>query len=335
MDIGDFFRSVFGLRRRDHNQPFNFSEENEDHIELEAEEDDDINGFSFSFGNDHGSLDDMFQHFHGDIFRQMESLHRQMDDMLKGFGTITSDHYNPFENPRIKDKPDSETKEDKKDGFTWSFSPPPFQERQPRNPRDFMLKDEEEKPKSDAISPSAPRQPKGSDDFHFKWNFKFPPWNRSHPEKKEDTDLDDKVSQREVLDLIKESDSPKSQNPAPNRSVFFSSGRSVSMTTIRGSDGKVEHKKVVRDSSGREQTTVTRSIGEQTHSVTTTLDEQGRKEHHEDFKNMDEGDIKQFEEKWNTSSPNSPIAPNAPLDPSLRVHSDDSQLFSRLFGRSW
>lgn len=50
----------------------------------------------------------------------------------------------------------------------------------------------------------------------------------------------------------------------------------------------MEQKKVVRDSSGREQSTVTRSIGEQTHSVTTILDEQGRKEHREDFNNMDE-----------------------------------------------
>ena len=46
---------------------------------------------------------------------------------------------------------------------------------------------------------------------------------------------------------------------------------------------------MVRDSQGREQTTITRSLGDQSHSVTTKIGEDGKQEKHETFTNMAEG----------------------------------------------
>lgn len=51
----------------------------------------------------------------------------------------------------------------------------------------------------------------------------------------------------------------------------------------------MEQKKTVRDSSGREETTVTRTMGDKSHTVTTRVDQSGIPETVETFTNIDEG----------------------------------------------
>lgn len=52
---------------------------------------------------------------------------------------------------------------------------------------------------------------------------------------------------------------------------------------------KIEQKKTVRDSSGREETTVTRTLGDKSHTLTTRVDPSGIPETTETFTNIDEG----------------------------------------------
>lgn len=47
----------------------------------------------------------------------------------------------------------------------------------------------------------------------------------------------------------------------------------------------------MRDSSGREETTVTRRMGDESHVVSTIRDEQGRELKREVFNNVDKGEI--------------------------------------------
>ena len=60
---------------------------------------------------------------------------------------------------------------------------------------------------------------------------------------------------------------------------------------------RIEEKRTVRDSSGREETTVTRTIGDKSHSVTTRVDPSGIPETTETFTNVDEGSRAEFTEK--------------------------------------
>ena len=53
----------------------------------------------------------------------------------------------------------------------------------------------------------------------------------------------------------------------------------------------VEERRTVRDSSGREETTVTRRMGDKSHTVSTIRDEQGHVVKKETFNNVDKGEI--------------------------------------------
>ena len=53
----------------------------------------------------------------------------------------------------------------------------------------------------------------------------------------------------------------------------------------------MEERRTVRDSSGREETTVTRRMGDSSHTVSTIRDEQGHEEKYETFKNIEKGEI--------------------------------------------
>ncbi|GFR96693.1 myeloid leukemia factor 1 [Elysia marginata] len=283
------------------------------------------------------SLDDMFEHFQQDMFLQMESLHRQMEDMFKGYGAMDFPS-GDFSHPSIMpNDPVAEGSENKKI-FTWS-GPSPFFRRgldnlPSKSPRDFMLKEKEktEKPHSEADQPMIQNRP----DPHV------PKWDKFEPAKMEDTDLDGKLSDENVLALIRRPEGKRAPDvrvhPPQTRPGGFFSSQSVRISTFNGPDGKVEHKRVVRDSSGREESTVTRSIGDKSYSVTTVTDDSGAKEKHEKLQNMDEGELSKFEELW--SKPRYEKSPSSPEDsmlsprsaPGVAVDPHDQGLFYRLFG---
>ncbi|XP_005088944.1 HCLS1-associated protein X-1 [Aplysia californica] len=351
MDIGDVFRRFFGFPNRippnwQNRHPSEEGDEYDDDGEglrfggSGGLNDDDTGAghpsFEFFFGIPNGKegLDDMFEHFHGDMWRQMESLHRQMEDMMKGFGTIDfpTEPDRPSQ-PSIGDSDQSDEKpKNKGNPFVWFHTPSPFFGRGPnpnQSPRDFMLKDG----KGEEDQPTVPAHPEP----RRRTIFSLPSWRKPEPEKKQDTDLDGKLSEEQILSLVQKPQSELrrvEQPPQQRRPHFFSSGSSVTFTTVQGADGKVEQKKVVRDSSGHEETTVTRSLGNQSHTVKTVTEGDGRQEKHETFQNMDEKDMGQFEEQWSQPSqrPTSPADSLIAPTPVPRIDSRDQDLFSQFFG---
>lgn len=347
MDIGEVFRRFFGIpsysysyRPREPDFPNLPSESERFHPEERNFEDDgcyddneNIEFFFESPGNKNG-LDGMFEHFNGGIFAQMEQLHRQMDDMMRGFGAI---NFPPVDNiPSLppNSPPSADKNEDSRhgNGSIWFGNRSPFSNigssEKPNSPRDFMLKDGENDTEVSDPTPSK-KLPKIG-----------PIYTPGKPEKIQDSDLDGSLSDHDILSLVKpQVDTPRQQQPLQPRqhqpAGFFSSSSSVSFSSFTGADGKVEKKKVVRDSTGREETTVTRSLGDQSHSVTTVTNQDGSQEKHETFQNMDEKDVGSFENVWNSPSQkprNHPadqlVQPN--VMPRIDLH--DQDLFSKLFG---
>ncbi|KAM8841100.1 HCLS1-associated protein X-1 [Spinachia spinachia] len=139
--------------------------------------------------------------------------------------------------------------------------------------RDFMLKSPYDNPQG---PPAAPFRQPGSDRHPFYDSPDFPssrfhgwtpfskfndirkrgPQTFSEDERKEDRDLDSAVSSRGLDQILTP---PAGQ--LPNRPRAHSFFQSVVVTRVVKPDGSVEERRTVRDSKGREETTVTRSGG--------------------------------------------------------------------------
>ncbi|CAC5408845.1 HAX1 [Mytilus coruscus] len=292
MSINDFFKSFFGFNRTQEYHPF--SRENIWDEDGNDEEE------------DHGMF---FCHF--DLNRQMESMQREMEDMFQNFGAVEffpgSQHpeaRNP-QNPRDQMLKDNEHKEEI---FMQPCQPFAPESRTQQNPRDQMLKDNEEKKESKPyfIQPFTP--------FRSPFSPRLPA-----TEKREDSDVDGKLG---VDDVAKLFDSPKSQPEfRMEQPKSYSYNRSFSFTTSRGPDGRVEQRKTVRDGDGNEEVTVTRSIGDQSHSFTIKKDKSGVEEKIENFKNMDEKDMDKFNRTW--KSQQQPSLPESKGDQMIRDNSPD------------
>lgn len=153
---------------------------------------------------------------------------------------------------------------------------PPPQDRVDRIPggssgnplRDFMLKFPGEQQRQQVGPPSAPRSDSeelpnfpGSPSHGWTPFSKFNDvWRRgpqsSGEERKEDGDLDSAVSSG-GLDQILTPPAGQIPNQPGTRSFF----QSVTVTKVVKPDGTVEEKRTVRDSQGKEETTITRSGG--------------------------------------------------------------------------
>ncbi|KAK1879902.1 HCLS1-associated protein X-1 [Dissostichus eleginoides] len=134
--------------------------------------------------------------------------------------------------------------------------------------RDFMLRSPNKEPQGPQTEPRHDGHPSydspefPSSQFHgwtpfSKFNdiWKGGP-QRSPEEHKEDRDLDSAVSSR-GLDQILTPPAGQAPNQPRARSFF----QSVTVTKVVKPDGTVEEKRTVRDSQGKEETTVTRSGG--------------------------------------------------------------------------
>lgn len=241
-------------------------------------------------GDQHDERDVILHFDMFDIQRQMESMTREMEDMFKNFGGV--EFFPAIQQP---------------------------ESRAPQNPRDQMLKDEDQKDsKPSFIQPHQPN-----------WTPFSGPFSPRVPmiEKKEDSDVDGKL---EVDDVAKLFDRPASR-PQPKMRV-----ESVIESRFGGPDGRMEHKKTVRNADGSSEVTVTRSKGDQSHTVVIKKDNTGTEEKIENFKNIDKGDIGNFNKSWNI--PQQPSLPSSRPDQLLRdndpvIRDDtDASLFNQFFG---
>lgn len=108
-----------------------------------------------------------------------------------------------------------------------------------------------------------------------------------------DTDLDEKFNIGDLDRVLKkpERDAIVPFQQKPDMRIF---GQSVQHKTVRNPDGSVEIHRIVRDSSGNQETTITKKFGDKEHTVIIKKDREGRQERIENFINMDSNDAGQF-----------------------------------------
>ncbi|KYN22722.1 hypothetical protein ALC57_04501 [Trachymyrmex cornetzi] len=115
-------------------------------------------------------------------------------------------------------------------------------------------------------------------------------------ENKVDTDLDG----RPPVEFSKMWNKGNMEITKPSISNF-SIGRSVRKEIIRRPDGTIEKKQVIRDSEGNEETVISKEADNKTYVVTIKKDKNGFETRSEDLFNMDENELKDFNQKWESS----------------------------------
>ncbi|XP_011501091.1 PREDICTED: uncharacterized protein LOC105364766 isoform X2 [Ceratosolen solmsi marchali] len=114
---------------------------------------------------------------------------------------------------------------------------------------------------------------------------------------KVDSDLDGKIKSGELAEIWKAPST--SETVQPQFSVRnFTFGKSVSTQVIRRQDGSIEERRTVKDSNGNEETSITRQIGDQQHTIIKKKAKDGSEEQTENIINMDENELKGFDKKW-------------------------------------
>jgi len=266
MSVFDLFRGFFGVpggHYRGRRDPFfdAMTHDDDDDDEEEEEEDnrfyyDRFQGnqqdpfdndwrFGFSFGPNGMRIQE--PPVFGQVLREMEEIFSQLGSMD---GQPESGHPGVPMLPPPQDGP--RTSDDRSSG----------------NPlRDFMLKSRDSNTQGPhAREPRDDSQPHYESPSDFGWT-PFPKfgdiWKRG-PQKvpedqKEDRDLDSAVSSG-GLDQILTPPAGQAPNQPRTRSFF----QSVTVTKVVKPDGSVEERRTVRDGQGNEETTVTRSGGQET-----------------------------------------------------------------------
>ncbi|XP_070202543.1 HCLS1-associated protein X-1-like [Littorina saxatilis] len=273
-------------------------------------------GDGWSDGSHHGA--DMFDDMQRQMQQQMEEMDKQMREVFRIF--------------RIPQEPSDQGIPALSDGREERVS------KSKSNPRDHMLKDDKATPpSSQQTEPPGFSSPGPNFGILSDWIDQFtklPKWNRVHPEDRIDRDLDGKSpSSAEIADLFKQKKEEPSRELMPAHPFSFRSN-SVRIQTVIGADGVVEERRTVRDSSGREETTVTRRVGDSSHTVTTIKDSQGREEKHETYNNIDKEKLTQFDQQW--TGKNILTEPDCPVKTSPRkrgILSDENRgIFRKFFG---
>lgn len=123
--------------------------------------------------------------------------------------------------------------------------------------------------------------------------------NMSSPDEHIDRDLDSEVEMgtRSLDDILDQKDKGQMLEHVPRSS---SSSSSFSSVTVVDSNGVSERRTTRKDSTGKEEVTIARKIGDQTHTFTRRKDESGNEETREDLVNIDDGDLEKFNEKWHS-----------------------------------
>jgi len=123
---------------------------------------------------------------------------------------------------------------------------------------------------------------------------------------------------------------------SPGPSQPTSTFRSISVSTTRGADGRIEERRTVHNGSGNEESTVTRKMGDQTWSQTTKRRPDGSEELSEETVNLDNKEKENFEKQWSASRLPSPYQETAltPRESALLDIKKDPVLYN-LFGSSF
>ncbi|CAH1254947.1 HAX1 [Branchiostoma lanceolatum] len=283
MSLHDLFRGLFGFPggRGGRQPPPDYFDESED-----WDDDDDGDGDEEdhdSFGHDFGAFGFRggpgFEEFTGDDFgmsdmmKHFDEMFHTFDELFRQLGTVEFPPLPPPHRPGIE--------------------PPPSGPGHERSLRDRMLKEPGAIPEGGSSRSEQPRAeqptPKRYPQFEDFWKNPFgqlppSPWENppSSPQDKVDKDLDAQISSSDLDTIL-----PRQQpSQPPQRRSFF---KSITTTTIRGPDGKVEQRRTVRDGSGNEETVVTRNDGDQTHTVVTRKGPSGREETREEISDIDQG----------------------------------------------
>ncbi|XP_076465290.1 uncharacterized protein LOC143297026 isoform X2 [Babylonia areolata] len=242
---------------------------------------------------------DMFDDMHLRIHQQMEDMDKRMQEAFRIFGIPSGIQSSVPALPEGSSEPHSGS-----------------------SARDHMLKEEKES--------SRPSQSRPSHFQPFFGAIFSPMLGDTDTKEIGDSDIDsENPNQEEVVDLYRQTRNPFS--------YFFGGSQSMSIQTVVGADGVVEERRTVRDSSGREETTVTRRIGDQSHSVTTMKDGKGQEEKCETFQNIDKDKMLDFDKQWQgkgrhaepaITDPNTAV--QTPLPPG-GILSDNRGFFRKLF----
>ncbi|XP_069137716.1 HCLS1-associated protein X-1-like [Argopecten irradians] len=296
-DIHDLFRAMFRLGG---NRPPDGHHIPKDGTFIIFDSEDSENEVPWGQGSGHTFGGNIFAQFQQD----MEQMHREMAEMFQGFDMgSASDH--------------------------------PRSPQLPANPRDDMLKKPDSVPEqSSQLDPSQPGvRPRMTGQLGFPQPPSFfrgifspsRPGLPGLPGPGENTDNE----------LKPNLPAASGHSTMPNTNTFFS-GRSVSVSTSIGPNGHVEERRTVRDSQGGEEVTITRKQGNQTHSVTTKTDTNGVQEKIENFTNMNESDLSDFNSKWGRKEEqidySAPSQPDSLLksQPQFSDDNKDTVLTSRL-----
>ncbi|XP_036146318.1 uncharacterized protein LOC105834259 isoform X2 [Monomorium pharaonis] len=120
-------------------------------------------------------------------------------------------------------------------------------------------------------------------------------------ENKVDTDLDGRISAREFSKMWNKRDVEVAK---PSVASSFSIGRSIRKKIIHRPDGTIEKKQIIRDSEGNEETIISKEADGKTYVVTVKKDRNGIETKTENLMNMDESELKNFTQKWESSLKN-------------------------------
>ncbi|OXU30887.1 hypothetical protein TSAR_002608 [Trichomalopsis sarcophagae] len=290
MPFFEFFRNLFGKGPAQEPPQHRFEEDQSyrdgfrNPIWQTDDDEDDISDFS----NRHPANRFQFRIF-SDPFEMTRFFETQMDDMMRnffGFGNGFGNNTNiflPFGNENAL--------------------PMPGENPVGKGPRDEVLKAEVPDSKlglDDFISglPFSDRKfgGKGPVDEVLKPSYEMPDSNS----KKLDSDIDGKIKSDELAKIWKgpsTSQDVESFTTTPQFSIR-SFGSSVSTQIVRRPDGSMEERRTVRDSDGNEEIKITRQIGDKMHTIITKRAKDGSEVKSEDIVNMDENELRGFDEKW-------------------------------------
>ncbi|XP_066274441.1 HCLS1-associated protein X-1-like isoform X2 [Branchiostoma lanceolatum] len=330
MSLHDLFRGLFGFPggRGGRQSPPDYFDESEDWDDDDDDRDEEDHD---SFGHDFGAFGFRggpgFEELTGDDFgmsdmmKHFDEMFHTFDELFRQLGTVEFPPLPPPHRPGIE--------------------PPPSGPGHERSLRDRMLKEPGAIPEGGSSRSEQPRgeQPRGEQptpkrypQFEAFWKNPFgqlppSPWENppSSPQDKVDKDLDAQISSSD-LDIIL----PRQQPSQPPRSRSFF--KSITTTTIRGPDGKVEQRRTVRDGSGNEETVVTRNDGDQTHTVVTKRNPSGREETREEISDIDQGRSSNPEDRWPDHDLRPPTLPGQPRLPDDNTASIFYNLFGPWFG---
>jgi len=151
----------------------------------------------------------------------------------------------------------------------------------PSHARDFMLKDDGQRPRVDTEVDSDNVDMRELDRL---MKYRDSPGVPSHQEQ-QPTNL---------LDLFSPPSFDRRELPSGGRGNFYSFGSSMSQRSVSGPDGRLETTRTVRNSDGSEVVTVTKQMGDKSYEIVTNRGSDGSVSTEEKLVNITENELEKF-----------------------------------------